>query len=337
MTPIHKTAAFAGILLYTLTLPQVSYGITGCTNGNLMGVYNAQISSAGLMNVLNTINGATTPTTTGSTGTASTAAANPGGFGNNPNSLTGKVPGLGRYLLDGNGNINGTPAGTTGFITIGTYTVNDDCSATMKLNTGETFNAIVAASGARVLFIESDATGGGAIGELDLATTACIAGGGGPQTFAFNIFGAQQVSPPSTGTSPTPATGTSANSSLGSIFSGNLASSLAAAGTVPTSVTLQPTAALGSITLDGQGNFSLSEWLYASGSLKPVKATGTYSFGMNCNLKLTFNPATGATTGSSGSTPASIQGILVSSSTGLLTFQTDQVATDIVTGQLIGQ
>jgi hypothetical protein len=325
MTPIHKTAAFAGILLYTLTLPQVSYGITGCTNGNVMGVYNAQISSSGLMNVLNTINSGVTAPTTGTVG----AAANPGGFGNNPNSLTGKIPGLGRYLLDGNGNINGTPPGTTGFVTIGTYTVNDDCSATMSLNTGETFNAIVAANGSRVLFIESDATGGGAIGELDLATTACIAGAGGPQTFAFNIFGAQQVSPPSTGTSPT--------ASLGSIFGSNLASSLAAAGTVPTSVTLQPTAALGSITLDGQGNFSLSEWMYASGSLKPVKASGTYSFGMNCNLTLSFNPATGATTGSSGSTPASVQGIIVSSSTGLLTFQTDQVATDIVTGQLVGQ
>jgi len=319
MTLTHKAVSFTGLLLCSLTLPQVSYGITGCTNANLMGAYNAQISSSGLMNVLNSLNngaGSTTPTgTTGTTSGTSAAAVNPGGFGNNPNSLTGKVPGLGRYILDGNGSINGTPPGTTGYTSIGTYNVNDDCTATMSLNTGETFNAIVAANGSRVLFIESDTTGGGAIGELDLANTACISGAGGPQTFAFNIFGAQQVSTSSGGTSTG---GTSP-------------------GTTASAATFQPTAALGSITLDGQGRFSMSEWMFASGSLKPVKATGSYTFGMNCNLKLTFDPATGATTGSAGATPAAVQGILVSGSSGLLVFQTDQVVTDIVTGQLIGQ
>jgi hypothetical protein len=324
MTLTHKTLAFAGLVLGILILPQVSYGITGCTNANLMGAYNAQISSSGMMNVLNSLKGAvaTSPTT----GTKS-AAANPGGFGNNPNSLTGKIPGLGRYVLDGNGNINGVAPGATGFMTIGTYKVNDDCTATMSLNTGETFDAIVAANGARVLFIESDAAGGGAIGELDLATTACIAGGGGPQTFAFNVFGAQQVSAP-TGSTPT--------ASVASIFDTDLSAGMAAHDTVPVSVAFQPTSALGAITLDGQGSFSLTEWLYASGTLKPVKATGTYTFGMNCNLKLTFDAATGATTGSA-SAPAAVQGILVSGSSGLLVFQTDQVMTDIVTGQLVGQ
>lgn len=326
MTLTHKTLGIAGLLLCILILPQVSYGITGCTNANLMGAYNAQISSSGLMNVLSTINnGASAPSPTGTT---ATKTANPGGFGNNPLSLTGKVPGLGRYVLDGNGSINGMAPGSTGLMAIGTYKVNDDCTATMSLNTGETFDAIVAANGARVLFIESDATGGGAIGELDLATTACVAGAGGPQTFAFNVFGAQQAS--SAPSSPTP------TASLASIFDTDLSSRMAAQDTVPTSVTLQPTAALGAITLDGQGSFSLTEWLYASGTLKPVKTTGTYTFGMNCNLKLTFNAATGATTGSA-SAPAAVQGILVSGSSGLLVFQTDQVATDIVTGQLIGQ
>lgn len=325
MTPTHKTLTFAGLVLCILILPQVSYGITGCTNANLMGAYNAQISSSGMMNVLNTLNGAvaTSPTT----GTKS-VAANPGGFGNNPYSLTGKIPGLGRYVLDGTGNINGVAPGATGFMTIGTYKVNDDCTATMSLNTGETFNAIVAASGARILFIESDAAGGGAIGELDLATTACIAGSGGPQTFAFNVFGAQQVG--STSSSPTP------KASLDSIFDTDLSSGMAAHDTVPVSVAFQATAALGAITLDGQGSFSLTEWLYASGTLKPVKATGTYTFGMNCNLKLMFNAASGATTGSA-SAPAPVQGIIVSGSSGLLEFQTDQVMTDIVTGQLVGQ
>lgn len=327
MTLTHKTLAMAGLLLCVLILPQVSYGITGCTNANLMGTYNAQITSSGLMNVLNSINsGTSSPSPTGTTATKA-AATNPGGFGNNPFSLTGKVPGLGRFVLDGNGNIDGMAPGATGLMIVGTYKVNDDCTATMSLNTGETFDAIVAANGARVLFIESDAAGGGAIGELDLATTACVAGAGGPQTFAFNVFGAQQASP-STSTTP--------KATLDSIFDTDLSSGLAAHDTAPTSVALQPTAALGAITLDGQGSFSLTEWLFASGTLKPVKATGTYTFGMNCNLKLTFNATSGATTGSA-SAPAAVQGILVSGSSGLLVFQTDQVATDIVTGQLVGQ
>ena len=82
---------------------------------------------------------------------------------------------------------------------IGKYTVNSDCSATMSLNTGETFNAVLADSGKRVLFIESDSTGGGSIGELDLATTACVSAGS-PRTFAFSFFGAMPASAPTTST-----------------------------------------------------------------------------------------------------------------------------------------
>jgi hypothetical protein len=327
MTLTHKNLTFAGLLLCLLILPQVSYGITGCTNANLMGDYNAQISNSGLMNVLNSMSNVTS--TPGPTGTTPIpATANPGGFGNNPNSLTGKIPGLGRYFLDGNGNINGVQPGATGFIVIGKYSVNDDCTATMSLNTGATFNAIVAANGTRVLFIESDSAGGGAIGELDLATTACIAGEGGQKTFAFNVFGAQQASTPSSGTTPT--------ASVASIFGTDLSSGMASHDTVPVSVAFQPTSVLGSITLDGQGSFSLSEWLFTGGSLKPVKATGTYTFGMNCNISLTFNQAA-SSTGSGGATPAAVQGILVTGSSGLLVFQTDQVAADTVTGQLVGQ
>jgi hypothetical protein len=129
------------------------------------------------------------------------------------------------------------------YIVIGKYSVNDDCTATMSLNTGATFNAIVAANGTRVLFIESDSAGGGSIGELDLATTACIAGEGGPKTFAFNVFGAQQASAQSTGPTTT--------ASVASIFGTNLSSGMSSHDTVPVSVAFQPTSVLGSITLDG--------------------------------------------------------------------------------------
>ena len=287
MTPTHKTLVVAGFLLCGLTMPQASYAISGCTNARLTGTYNAQVSSASLMNVLNTLNPTTTSTTTSTL---------QGGFGNNTNSLSGAVPGLGRYFLDGNGNIDGVASGGVGYATIGSYTVNDDCTATMTLNSGQTFNALVVAGGARVLFIESDASGAGAVGELDIAANACLFNGA-PQTFAFNSFGAQQVTTSSGGTGGT---------------------------TTTTAATFQPTSALGSITFYGNGSFSMKEWLFSSGSLQPLNATGTYTFGMNCSLQLTFNAATSATTGSAATTPSPFQGQLVSSSSGFVVIPNGQ-------------
>jgi len=330
MTPTHKTLALAGFLLCGLTLPQASYGITGCTNANLMGVYYAQISSANFTSVLNTINGSSAPGTgtTGTTGTTTTttpATTNPGGFGNNPNSLSGKVPGLGRYFLDGNGNIAGVAAGTSNtsgaanYTVIGKYSVNSDCSATMSLNTGETFNAVLAESGKRVLFIESDSTGGGSIGELDLATTACVSVGG-PQTFAFSFFGAMPASAPTTstvtGTTTTPI-GTTGGTTT----------------TTPAAGTFQPTAAVGSISLDGSGGFTLTEWAFASGAPTKATSTGTYTVGLNCSLQLTFNPSTTATTGALAG--AQFQGLLVTDAGGLVVTQGSTPS--VFTGQLIAQ
>jgi len=308
MSPIRRALSFAGILLGSLTLPQLSFGITGCTNGNLMGTYNAQISSANISNVLHTVNitsgtGTTTGTTGTTTGTINATFTNQGGFGNNPNSLSGKIPGLGRYIFDGNGSIVGMTAGGSGLTAIGKYTVNSDCTATMSLNTGETFNAVIGSDGTRILFIESDANGGGAVGEFDLSTNACVAGGG-PRNFAFSFFGAMPVTPPTT----------------------------AAPGTL---TTFQTTSAIGTLTLDGTGGFSLSEWTYSSGSVKPVSATGTYTVGNACNLQLTITQPSSGTTGTT--LPMSFQGLLVSGSSGLLVLQPDSTATDVITGQLIGQ
>ena len=128
MTPTHKTLALAGFLLCGLTLPQASYGITGCTNGNIMGVYNAQVSSANFTNVLNSINGSRARRhwynrhNRDYHNTTTTATTNPGGFGNNPNSISGKIPGLGRYFFDGNGNIAGVTAGSTNTSGAANYT-----------------------------------------------------------------------------------------------------------------------------------------------------------------------------------------------------------------------
>ena len=59
-----------------LGVPRVSYAITGCSNVNLSGTYNAQVSSTNFMSVLNALNGGgTTGGTTGATGATGLAGA----------------------------------------------------------------------------------------------------------------------------------------------------------------------------------------------------------------------------------------------------------------------
>src|SRR5262249_35125764 len=159
---------------------------------------------------------------------------------------------------------------------IGTYSVNNDCSATMSLKTGEAFNAVVAGNGATVLFVETDAKGG-AVGELDRATNACISSASGaPQSFAFNAFGAQ----PATGGKLSPAS-----------------------------------SAVGSVTLDGAGGFTLAEWVFTNGAVTKVTAAGTYSLNTNCSLSVT---TTSSSPANSALLPVSVKGLLVSGSSGLV-------------------
>ena len=149
-------------LLVCLGLPRASFGISGCTTGYLTGTYNAQISSTNFMNVLNTLNstaatgsgkggaqaldaslppfggptgfGTGMPPAAGASdsgGTTGGTTVNLGGFGNNPNSLSGQTPGLGRFFFDGSGNIVGLAQGAnTNNVIIGSYSVNSDCTAT---------------------------------------------------------------------------------------------------------------------------------------------------------------------------------------------------------------
>src|SRR5689334_2880211 len=116
-----------------LGLPRSLPAITGCSNTLLSGTYNAQISSLPLQNLILAIGGATGGSTSATNATSS-------GFVNSSNSLSGKTPGLGRYFFDGTGNIVGqmTTGNRSMSTVVGTYSVSDDCTATLKLNTGET-------------------------------------------------------------------------------------------------------------------------------------------------------------------------------------------------------
>jgi len=320
-------------LLVGLGLPRASFGISGCTNANLTGTYNAQISSANFMNVLSTINGSAASahdanlppfggptgfgtglppsTSTGGTGggntgggTTGSVTVNPGGFGNNPNSLSGQTPGLGRYFFDGSGNIVGLSAGpNSGNVMIGSYSVNSDCTAAMTLNSGQTFTAVLAQNGGKVLFIETDSSAIGATGELDLATTGCNTMGGTPLNFAFSFFGAK-----------------TAAASSGS------------------AVSWQQNSAIGALFLDGQGGFNMTEWMSANGSIQPLTSSGTYAIGLDCSIKLTFAASSnGGTTGSTSGLPMAFRGLLVSDSAGLIAVQPDQTLGDTVTGVVINQ
>ena len=59
MTPIRRLCIAGGLLICSLGMPRVSFGISGCTNAYLTGTYNATIASANVTNVLNTLNSTT--------------------------------------------------------------------------------------------------------------------------------------------------------------------------------------------------------------------------------------------------------------------------------------
>jgi len=339
----QRTFILGALLLSGLGLPRLSYAIVGCTNAYLTGTYNAQVSSANFMSVLNTLNGAAAPaasvktddiggfggptgfwtgvgngdvpdnsfngTTTPADGgtTGGTTGSTSGGLGNNPGSLSGKTPGLGRFFLDGNGNVVGLSSANTNTV-IGSYNIASDCTGTLKLNTGETFYVVAAGNGAQVLFMQYDASGPGAVGVLDRSVSAC-ADTGSPQSFAFSYFGAQAAA----------------------------ASSSSAATTAAASPAFLPTSAVGAISIDGQGGFMLKEWVFSSGAAKLASATGSYTITGDCNMVLKFSSSSGATTGSAGNAPSALRGLLVSGSMGLIIVQTDSSASDMVPGSFLAQ
>jgi len=74
------------------------------------------------------------------TGTGATAG---NGLGGSTNSLSATLPGLGRFFFDGAGTIVGKQTDASGFgfsMGIGTYQVNDDCTARLTLSSGQSPN-----------------------------------------------------------------------------------------------------------------------------------------------------------------------------------------------------
>ena len=139
MTLIQKLSMGGGLLLCGLGLPIPSFAVGSCNNTNLVGTYNASLTSAAFANVVShreqyatsatsgtgtgTGTGTTTGTGTGTgttapvrqqerrtttgTGTGTSSSSVATGLVGNASSINGNVPALGRFYFDGNGNILG--------------------------------------------------------------------------------------------------------------------------------------------------------------------------------------------------------------------------------------
>jgi len=301
MLSLHKTVLATAAMLCAggLGLPQVSYALSGCTNAHLTGTYSVQVGNSSTMALANSLN-------------ADPASHTPlpppptGCFGDNPNSLGGSMPGLGRFYLNGNGQITGqmiNGLGYTSNVTVGSYTVNYDCTATITLMTGQSYNAIVVDSGNSVLFVETDSAGLGIVGTMTRSANSCSGPVGTPLSFGFSSSGLQKVTPNIT-------TGTN--------------------GTAPSTTPRYALySTIGSVTLNNDGSFSMRGWTTASGAAQSVSASGSYTINNDCSLRLNFGSSTAL------GTPTSLRGFLTSDASGVFSVQADSATT--VTGPLILQ
>jgi hypothetical protein len=274
MTTFQKTIVTGSMLLLGLGIPGTALAANGCNNGYLLGHYNAQSSSLNVVTLAASLNN-------------TDLSKAPSGFSNNASSLSGKTPALGRYYLDGNGNILGTA--TAGNPVIGTYSVSNDCTAKLTFKNGRTFNGVVAGQGQELLYVGTDANGIGITGRLDRSANYCISSQSG--SFAFQYYGGAQAS-----------------------------------GVV------QPYATVGTLVIDGSGNFKVNAWTSANGAAQQFTGGGTYSISTNCSLSLTFKGD------SAKSAPAAVNVLLPqngSDSTGVL--EVEPVAGLVLTGTLIPQ
>jgi hypothetical protein len=293
-----------GLTLCCLMLPNIGFAGSGCNNGYLLGNYNAVVSSLNLQNVLQAVNG---------TGTTVTPAGTPAtptviGFGSNPRSLSGSLPGASRFYFDGNGTIVGASPGATNGATfasaVGSYSVNLDCTASISLMSGASFDAVIAEGGSRVLFIETDSTGTGTVGTLQKGSS-CVSLSY-PQSYGFSFSGATQAPASTTGTG----------------------------GTTTAAAAFMPYSVVGVIATDGNGNFALSQTTTSNGAVSRSKGGGTYSVGADCSIKLSFNPNSPSTTANF-KAPAAVMGLTTDATGGVLVLQPDQNTT--LTGLFIVQ
>ena len=293
---VHRTLVLSGLLScgVMLSFPRVTSAAAGCSNVTVNGTYSVQIENLSLVGTLAVVNA---PPATGTNPSTPAPVAPTGGFGNHPNSLGGPTPGLGRFFFDGNGVIVGqTTAGATN-VNVGTYSVNYDCTATLRLDSGQSYNAIVTGGGNGVLFIETDTAGAGVVGRMTRSSNSCPSSIGPASSFGFSLAGAQRMAAASSSGSPNSA--------------------------------FKPYSTLGSVQLNSDGGFSLRSWQFSNGTLQTVSSTGTYSIGNDCSVRLTFAPtATGSPS------PIALRVFLVDQETGILTAQPDASK---LTGSFVAQ
>jgi|SRR5579863_5776581 len=254
-----------------------AWAITGCSNSYLSGTYNAQVSNSEIANLINAVNN------NGSTTTTTASVTFPG-------SLIAGGPNVGRYYFDGNGNVIGmqsvtTPAGSASVSgVIGTYSVDTNCNAKISLNGGSrSFYGVITNQGQTVLFLESDSSGMGTTGSFQRSANSCTALPYA-QSFGFTFFGASQ-------------TAASAGSGTGS---GTGSGSGSGTGTTTAAVTFQPLASVGTLQLDGAGNYTMSAWITNNGATTQSSVTGTYTIGPDCSVRLAPSSNSSSSGGSTG-------------------------------------
>jgi hypothetical protein len=286
----------AGVLA-ALALPKPSLAIDGCTTAYLSGTYNAQITNIAIQSVAGAVNGATAGQTT--------AAGLPGGFSSSPSSISGNTPGLARFFFDGNGNILGLAAGSAStalsYAPVGLYAVASNCTAAFYLNSGQHYNGVVVAGGNAVLFVQSDAGSNGVTGILQRSANSCSASQY-PQSFGFQLYGATAQTAAPQGAAPA----------------------------VP-AVSVTPYSVVGLLNLDGNGNFTITQFQYGAFGTELANGSGTYTVGANCVLNLAF--ATGAS--SSITPPASFAALISGTVMGSSMGATGMIALQPVSGQVI--
>ncbi|HWC99559.1 MAG TPA: hypothetical protein VG456_22520 [Candidatus Sulfopaludibacter sp.] len=285
MRTFHALSVAGGLLLLTTTVPRNLYAITGCNNGYLSGTYNAQVSSAAFSNVISTLNN-NAGLTLGLTPNIAPAS---GGLVANGTSLVGNMAGLGRFYFDGNGGIVGLANYTPVLrALVGSYTINNDCTMTIKLNSGQAYGGVVVNQGQQVLFIETDSAAAGLTGTLSKSINYC-APFTGQQSFGFTYFGADAI-----------LAGASTGSSSAQQF-----------------LTFQPYSAVGTVTVDGAGTFTMTAFSTTGSGVALQSSGGTYTMNSDCSLRLNFaSSATGDATAGGFLPPLGFSGLLSSNGNG---------------------
>jgi hypothetical protein len=262
---------------------------SGCSISQLQGAYDAQVSNIGFQSVLQ-------PAAVLPPGTTTATVI---GFASNPNSLSGSLPGLGRYYFDGTGNVLGMTVATSTVpstnLNVGTYSVNVDCSGTVKLTTGAAYDVFLAGNGSQALYTRTDTGGGGETGVL--ARSGSCVNLNYPGTFAYQFGG------------------------------GSKQTSTNGAGTYNYS-------AAGTVSLSGSGTFTMAQSLYNATGLQRSTSSGTYTVGADCSVSLKFGTTSDAASANFVA-PTSFRFLMLDATNGLLAVQPDSSTT--VTGTLVAQ